>query len=132
MKYVCNLWIRLWQSESYHQQQNYTENIWQLLKYGTNRLLNFTGAAADLWFCALVFYCFIWNHTVDSEIADGNYSPYTLATGCSDDISLLLCFCFNEPVYCLVDPEHQSFPLESKGICARWVGISEHVGAPMT
>lgn len=79
-----------------------------------------------------MFYCFIWNHTVDSEIADSNYSPYTLVTGRSDDISLLLCFRFNEPVYCLIDPEHQSFPLESKEICARWVGISDYVDAPMT
>ena len=27
-KYLCDLWIKLWQSESYHQNQNYTENRW--------------------------------------------------------------------------------------------------------
>ena len=59
MKYVCDLWIWLWQSESYYQQQNYVKNIWQSLKYETNCLIYFTGAATDLWFCALVFYCFI-------------------------------------------------------------------------
>lgn len=105
MKYVCDLWIWLWQSESYHQQQNYVDNIWQSLKYGTNRLIDFTGKVSDLFFCAMVFNYFIWNHTLDPEITIGNHLPYTFATGCSNNISPLLCFRFNEPVYCLVDPK---------------------------
>ena len=132
MKYVCDLWIRLWQSEAYHQQQNFAENVWQSVKAGTNRLLDFNGAAKNLWYCAILFYIFIWNHTVDPNIADGDHSPYTLATGRSDDISPLLCFRFNGPVYCLIDTKEQAIHSKSKEIRAHWVGISEHVGSPMT
>ena len=105
LKYIQDLYIRLWQSKSYHQQQNYTENVWQSLKFGTNRLLDFTGATQDVCFATLIFYAFIWNHIVDPTLADGNHSPYTLATGCSNYISALCAFRFWEPVYYLVDPE---------------------------
>ena len=132
MKYVCDLYIRLWQSESYHQHQNYAENVWQSLKDGTNCLLDFSGAARNLWLLGLMYYVLIWNHTVDPNLADGTFSPYTLATGRSDDISAFTCFRFNEPVYVLQDQEQQHFPSQSKEIRGRWVGISEHVGAPMT
>ena len=43
-KYLCDLWIRLWQSESYKQNQNYTKNRWQPMKVMINRLLYFTSA----------------------------------------------------------------------------------------
>ena len=78
-----------------------------------------------------MWYCFVLNHTIDPAIADGTMSPYMMATGRSDDISALLCFRFNEPVYCLQDVEVQSFPSESKEIRARWVGVSEHIGSQM-
>ena len=58
-------------------------------------------------------------------------SPYMMATGCSDDISPLLCFRFNEPVYCLEDTTVQSFPSKPKEIRARWIGVSEQVGGAM-
>lgn len=132
MKYVCNLYIQLWQSESYYQHQNYAENIWQSFMDGTDCLLDFSGAAKMLAFLDLIYYTFIWNHMVDPSILDGTFSPYTLSTRCFDDISLLLYFCFNESVYCLVDQEQQHFPLKSKEICGRWVSISEHVEASMT
>ena len=102
------------------------------MKFGTNRLLNFTGATRDVYFAVFIFYAFIWNHIVDPTLADGNHSPYTLATGCSDAISALCAFRFWESVYCLVDPEEQSFPSKSKEVQARWIGILENVGAPMT
>ena len=83
------------------------------MKYGTNRLLDFSGA-------------------VDTSVGSGDMSPYMMATGRSDDISALMCFRFNEPVYCLVDSELQKFPSESKEVRARWVGVSENLGGPMT
>ena len=91
MKYVCDLYIQLWQSESYHQHQNYTENVWQSVKQGTNHLLDFSGAAKNLFLCALIYYTFLWNHMVGTSIGNGSFSPYTFATGQADDISPLLC-----------------------------------------
>ena len=35
-KYLRDLWIRLWQSESYKQNQNYTKNQWQTMKIMIN------------------------------------------------------------------------------------------------
>ena len=67
----------------------------------------------------------IWNE-------DDTYSPCTLATSCTDDISNLLCFCFNEPVYCLLDPDKQTFPSQANEIWGCWIDISEQVAAPMT
>jgi hypothetical protein len=118
-KYLRDLYIRLWQSESYHQNQNYAENSWETLKSGTNRMIDFTAAPRNFAFLALMFYAFVLNHTVDSGIGDGTQSPYMLSTGKSDDISALLCFRFNEPVYCLVDTELAKFPSESKEVRAR-------------
>ena len=129
------MYIRLWQCESYHQHQNLAERRWQTLKTGTNRLLNFTGAPRNFALAALIFYAFVLNHTVDAYIGDGKrcgtMSPYMMATGCSDDISPLLCFRFNEPVYCLEDTTVQSFPSKPKEIRARWIGVSEQVGGAM-
>ena len=132
IKYVRDLYIQLWKSESYHQHQNYSENVWGSIKYGNNCLLDYLGAARNLFLAGLVYYAFIWNHTVNPDIADSTCSLYTLTTGYSDDISPLLCFKFNEPVYCSVYQEEKKFPLELKEICGHWIGISKHVSAPMT
>ena len=53
---------------------------------------DFTGASLHLAMLALIYYAFIWNHIIDPSISDSTYSSYTLATGRSDDISILLCF----------------------------------------
>ena len=116
MKYFYDLYICLWQSEPYHQQQNYAENVWQSLKFGTNYLLNSTGATCNVCYTALIFYPFIWNHTDDPNLADGSHSPYTLATGHLDDISALCVFRLWEPIYCLVDLDKQSFLSQSKEV----------------
>ena len=102
------------------------------MKYGINRLLDFSGAPCNFALLALIFYAFILNHTVDASVSTITLSPYMLATGRSDDISALMCFRFNEPVYCLVDTELQKFPSESKEVRARFVSVSENIGGPMT
>ena len=79
-----------------------------------------------------MLYVFCHNHTVDVSIGDGTRSPYMISTGRDDGISNLLCFRFNEPVYCLVNSKQQKFPSEFKEVRARWVGISEVIGGPMT
>ena len=131
MNYCRDLYISLWQSEADHQNQNYQENVWETLKNGCNRLLDFTNAPRSWWLLALLLYSFTWNHTVDANLADGTRSPYMVSTGRGDDISSLLCFRFYEPVYALVT-DNSSFPSTSKEVRCRWAGISEHVGGPMT
>ena len=131
-KYCRDLWIKLWQSESYHQNQNYTKNRMQTMKVMINRLLDFTNAPKCLWLLAALYVAFCLNHTVDSQIGSGDMTPYTFATGRSDDISPLLCFRFYEPVYCIEPVDNQKFPSTSKEIRGRWVGISQTIGHEKT
>ena len=129
--YCRDLYISLWQSEAYHQNQNYAENVWETFKRGINRMLDFTGAPASWWLLAALLFAQIWNHTVDANLADGTRSPYMVATGRDDDISPYICYSFYEPVYARVF-DNTSFPSESKEVRCRWAGVSEHVGGPMT
>ena len=48
-----------------------------------------------------------------------------------NDISMLLNFCFWQPVYYLLDPEDQSFGVKSKKKRARWAGVDEKIGSKM-
>ena len=89
-QYLRGLYIRFWQTESYHQNQNHCENVWETLKNATNRLLDFTNSPKNFALLALLFMVYCCNHTVDATLADGKRSPYMLATGRSDDISALL------------------------------------------
>ena len=47
------------------------ENVWQSLKNDTNCLLDYLGAARNLFLCTLIYYTFLWNHTVGMSVADG-------------------------------------------------------------
>jgi hypothetical protein len=46
-----------WQSEPYHQNQNFDENQYATIKAATNRVLNQSGAPASLWLLALAYVC---------------------------------------------------------------------------
>ena len=132
LEYLRNLWIRLLQSESYKQNQNYTENRLQTMKVMINRLLDFTSAPKCLWLIVALYVTFCLNHTVDSEVRNHSMTPYTYSSGRSDGISPLLCFRFYKPVYCLQPPKKHQFPSVSKEIRGQWVSISENVGHAMT
>ena len=86
-KYLRDLRIQLWQSESYKQNQNYTENRWQTMKGIIKRLLDFTSAPKCLWLLPALYIAFCLNHTVDSEIGNGTTTPFTYSSGRSDNIS---------------------------------------------
>ena len=49
-----------------------------------------------------------------------------VSTGPADYTSSVLWFCFNEPVYCLLDQDQQNFNLNMTDICGHWDGISTH------
>ncbi len=129
--YCCDLYISLWQSEAYHQNQNYAENVWETLKRGVNCLLDFTGAPPTWWLLGLLLLAQVWNHTVDAKLGDGTRSPYMVATGRGDDISPYICYSFYKPVYARVF-DNTFFPSECKEICCQLAGVSEHVGGQMT
>ena len=125
LRYYC---IDQWQSEPYHQNQNFAENRINDVKRITNILLDRTGTPAHVWLLCLTFVCFLLNNTAHPSLK-WNTPLFTL-TGQRNDISMLLCFVWFQPVYYKV--YEKSFPSESQEARGRFVGISEHVGHRMT
>ena len=93
----------------------------------TNTLLDCIGAPAYTWLLAMMYICFMLNHTYNATIEN---IPLTAATGSTCDISPLLRFRFWQPVYFRHDDSN--FPSESREEKGRWVGISENVGHDIT
>ena len=60
------------------------------MKVMINCLLDFSSAQKYLWLLAALYVAFCLNHTVDTQIDTSDMTPYTFATGRSDDISPLL------------------------------------------
>ena len=120
--------IGWWQSEPHQHHQNPAERRYQTVKRVTNTVLERSGAPSYCWLLALMYVCFILNHTVCDAI--GGKVPLQVATGSTPDISPLLRFGFYEPVYYRIDDsDFPSDTTEKLGYC---VGIAEHVGHAMT
>jgi hypothetical protein len=119
--------VSAWQSEAYQQHQNPAERHYQTAKRLCNVILHRTGAPPFCWLLCLMYVCFVLNNTYSSGI---KATPLRKATGSDNDISPLLYFSFYEPVYYHVDDT--AFPSESRELCGRWVGVSEHFGHFMT
>ena len=118
-----------WQSEPYHQHQNFAERRWGVIKAYTNNTLNRTGAPASTWLLCLMWVCLVMNHLATAQL---DYrTPIEALTGQTPDISALLSFHFWEPVYYL-DPTDEEFPSATKEKSGRFVGIAESVGDALT
>ena len=117
-----------WQSEAYHQHQNFTEREYQNIKRMANLIMDRTGAPPEYWLLALELACFIHNHVAKERL--GWITPIAFLTGITPDIRPLLEFECYEPVYYRL--EESSFPSKTREALARFVGISEHVGHAMT
>ena len=117
-----------WFSEPYYQNQNFAENRYGTLKAATNRVLNLSGAPANLWLLALVYVAVVLNHLASAAL--GWKSPLQVLTGQTPDISPFLQFSFYEPVYYHAYTDH--FPSESNEQQGWWVGIATHVGDALT
>ena len=87
-----------------------------------------TGAQPMFWFLALSLVCFCLNHSIDPSLP-GNRSPLMMITGHYFDISPILSFRFNEPIYFL--REDPSFPSETREGRGLWMGIAENVGTDL-
>jgi hypothetical protein len=120
--------IDWWQSEPYHQNQNPAERRINHAKSMTNTIMDRTGTPPAHWLLCLMFVCFVLNNLAFESLQWK--TPLFLATGQRNDISMLLCFVWYEPVYYKV--YENSFPSESREGRGRFVGISEHVGHAMT
>ena len=117
-----------WQSEPYKGNQNYSERGWRDTKTRTNNLLNFSGAPPEVWLLALMYVCFVQNHTAFDSL--NGRTPTEWLLGYTPDIMVLLQFHFWEPVfYAKYDGK---FPGDSTECLGRFVGIAENVGNAMT
>jgi len=122
-----------WQSEPYHQHQNFAESRWRTIQERTNITLERTGAPASTWLLCLTWICAIMN-CMSTPVLNGK-TPIGMLTGSTPDISHLTCFFFWEPVYFAVDddePISGTFPNKMKERLGRFVGFSESVGGPLT
>ena len=79
-----------WQSEAHQQQQFFTERKYQHVKNTTNCIMECAGSPAYTWLLALLYVCFLLNHTA-SEGLTWRTSLEQL-TGTTPDISPLLRF----------------------------------------
>ena len=123
-----SLFIGRWQSEAHQQHQNPAERRYQTVKRTANTLMDRFGSPAFTWLLALMYVCFILNHTAISTL---NWrTPLEALTGSTPDISPLLRFHWWEPVYYHLDDSR--FPSESPELRGRFVGIAENVGHAMT
>ena len=124
-----NYCIEDWQSEPHHQQQNFAERKYQVVKSYVNNIMNRTGAWPGLWLLCLKYVCFLLNHLATATLQWR--TPMEVLHGSTPDVSPLMKFHFWEPVYYLID-DKQSFPSETHEKLGRFVGISENVGDTMT
>ena len=117
-----------WQSKPHRQNQNPAERQYQVIKRLANRILDRTGALPSLWFLALKYACFVYNHTAVKSL--GWKTPLFTLTGITPDISVLLRFAFYERIYYKM--EEPAFPSDSPEALGYIVGIAEHVGHALT
>ena len=85
-----------WHSEAYQQQQNFAERKYQQVKNTTNRLLERAGSPAYTWLLALLYVCFLLNHTANETL--GWRTPLERLTATTPDMSPLLSFYWWQPV----------------------------------
>ena len=126
------LCIQDWQSEPYHQHQNFAERHYQKVKDHSNRVMDRSGAPPELWLHCLKYVCFVLNHLA-TESLDWR-TPLEYLTGTTPDISVLLRFSFWERVYFKIDEDQEQpqWPSDTKERAARVIGISDSVGHAMT
>jgi hypothetical protein len=120
--------ISNWQSEPYHENQNFAENRYATIKAATNRVLTQSGAPAECWLLAVQYVCHILNLLASSTLKW--IPPLQALTGQKQDISALLVCAFWEPVYC--NPHHNGFPSNRNEERGNWVGVASNVGDALT
>ena len=121
-----SLFIKDYQSEPYHQHQNKAENCFGLAKRYTNTVMNTSGCTACCWLLCLQYICVVLNHLASPTLQ--GICPVQALEGTTPDISFLLHFSFDEPVYYRIDSSEPdlNFPSssnEKKGYCDAFLSM---------
>ena len=130
--FLHSLFIQDYQSESYHQDQNKTENCFGPAKRYTNTVMNTSGCLACCWLLCLQYICVVLHHLA-SPTLQGICLVQALQ-GTTPDISFMLHTSFYEPVYYRIEFSEPDFHLpsssnEKKGY---WVGFADNPGDRLT
>ena len=130
--FLHSLFIKDYQSESYHQDQNKTENCFGPAKRYTNTVMNTSGCLACCWLLCLQYICVVLHHLA-SPTLQGICLVQALQ-GTTSDISFMLHTSFYEPVYYRIEFSKPDFHLpsssnEKKGY---WVGFADNPGDRLT
>ena len=127
-----SLFIKDYQSESYHQHQNKAENRFGLAKRYTNTVMNTSGCPTCCWLLCLQYICVVLNHLASPTLQ--GICPLQALEGTTPDISFLLHFSFYEPVYYRIDSSEPdlNFPSSSNEKKGYWVGFADNQGDSLT
>ena len=126
------LFIQDYQSESYHQDQNKTENCFGPAKRYTNTVMNTSGCLACCWLLCLQYICVVLHHLASPTLQ--GICPVQALQGTTPDTSFMLHTSFYEPVYYRIEFSEPDFHLpsssnEKKGY---WVGFADNQGDSLT
>jgi hypothetical protein len=101
---LCALVISAWYSEPYHENQNFAENLYAIIKASTNLVMNFSGAQANTWLLAMLYVCLLMNHLASAAL--GWKSPEQVLTGQPPNIFKFLHFSFVSQCSTICIPTH--------------------------
>ena len=126
------LFTQDYQSESYHQDQNKTENCFGPAKRYTNTVMNTSGYLACCWLLCLQYICVVLHHLASPTLQD--ICPVQALQGTTPDISFLLHSSFYEPVHYRIDSSEPDFhfPSSSNEKKGYWVGFAANQGDSLT
>ena len=126
--FLHSLFIQDYQSESYHQDQNKTENRFGPAKCYTNTVMNTSGCPACCWLLCLQYICVVLHHLASPTLQ--GICPVQASEGTTPDISFMLHFSFYEPVYNRIDSSEPdlNFPSSSNEKKGYWVGFADNQG----
>ena len=130
--FLHSLFIQDYQSESYHQDQNKTENCFGPAKRYTNTVMNTSGCLACCWLLCLQYICVVLHHLASPTLQGICLVP--ALQGTTSDISFMLHTSFYEPVYYRIEFSKPDFHLPSSSNEKRgyWVGFADNPGDCLT
>ena len=127
-----SLFIQDYQSESYHQDQNKTENCFGPATRYPNTAMNTSGCLACCWLLCLPYICVVLHHLASPTLQ--GICPYQALQGTTPDISFMLHSSCYEPVYYRIEFSEPDFhlPSSSNGKKGYWVGFADNPGDRLT
>ena len=103
-----------------------------LAKRYTNTVMNTSGCPACCWLLCLQYICVVLNHLASPTLQ--GICPVQALQGTTPDVSFLLHFSFDEPVYYRIDSSEPdlNFPSSSNEKKGYWVGFADNQGDSFT